>query len=400
MSAPLVRIADHALLFEAALLMQERAVQHLVVVDEHQAAVGILTGAEILHTQRHALALLLAEMQSAGSPEELRDCQVKVPVFVKALLDSGARVESITRIMSTASDAVLVRLIGLAEAELGPPPAPYSFVVMGSAARGELTMATEQDNAIIYADVADAEDDETRGYFLRLGQKVCGWRDEIGFRRCKGDTMASAPAWCLPLSRWRSFFTDCVTVSSPQDLLKLNIVFDLRCVFGEADHVTQLRQHVRALLEGGAPTFFFHLAQSTLQFKPPVGFFGNIQLEPSGKSPSTFNIKSAIIPLVNFARMYALREHLTETSTIGRLDRLRDAGVLKPSSHDELVQAYTALMQMRLNHQVRQWSQGELPDNSIELSELTQLDRSILRRVFADIAVFQARLQADFARIA
>jgi CBS domain-containing protein len=339
-------------------------------------------------------------MQAASSPEELRDCQLKVPVFVKALLDSGARVESITRIMATASDGALVRLIAMAEAELGPPPVPYSFVVMGSAARGEQTLATDQDNAIIYADVAEDEDEQTQGYFLRLGERVCGWLDEVGFRRCKGDTMASSPAWCLPLSRWRAFFTDCVTVSSPQDLLKVNIAFDLRCAFGEADHVTQLRQHVRALLEGGAPAFFFHLAQSTLQFKPPVGFFGNIQLEPSSKSPSTFNIKSAIIPLVNFARMYALREQLVETNTIDRLDRLRDAGVLKPSSHDELVQAYTALMQMRLNHQARQWSQGTPPDNSIDLSELTQLDRSILRRVFADIAVFQARLQADFARIA
>jgi signal-transduction protein with cAMP-binding, CBS, and nucleotidyltransferase domain len=98
--------------------------------------------------------------------------------------------------------------------------------------------------------------------------------------------------------------------------------------------------------------------------------------------------------------MYALRAHLAETNTLDRLGRLRDAGVLKPSSHDELAQAYTALMEMRLSHQAKQWSQGIEPDNSLDLSELTQLDRSILKRVFADIAVFQARLQADFARIA
>ena len=400
MSAPLVRIADHALLFEAALLMQERAVQHLVVVNERQTPVGILTGAEILHTQRHALALLLSEMQAASSPEELRDCQAKVPVFVKALLDSGARVENVTRIMATASDAALVRLIALAEEELGPPPVPYSFLVMGSAARGEQTLATDQDNAIIYADVAPERNAETQGYFLRLGERVCGWLDQVGYRRCKGETMASNPAWCQPLSRWRDTFTNYVTVSSPQDLLEVNIVFDLRCAWGEADHVAQLRQHVRGLLEGGAPTFFFHLAQSTLQFKPPVGFFGNIQLETSGKNPSTFNVKSAVIPIVNFARMYALRAHLAETNTLDRLGRLRDAGVLKSSSHDELAQAYTALMEMRLSHQAKQWSQGIEPDNSLDLSELTQLDRSILKRVFADIAVFQARLQADFARIA
>jgi CBS domain-containing protein len=210
--------------------------------------------------------------------------------------------------------------------------------------------------------------------------------------------MASNPKWCQPLSRWRQYFTDCVTAANPQDLLDVNIFFDFRSVHGEAAHVAQLRQHLQDLLEPGQPVFFFHLAQSTLQFKPPRGFFGNIQLESGGDHPATFNIKSAIIPLVNFARLYALRHHLAETNTLERLARLRDQGVLLPSSHDELAQAWTALTQMRMAHQSGQTGRGEPPDNFINLSELTQLERSILKKVFADIVVFQARLETDFAR--
>jgi CBS domain-containing protein len=97
---------------------------------------------------------------------------------------------------------------------------------------------------------------------------------------------------------------------------------------------------------------------------------------------------------------HALQHHFAETNTLERLARLRDQGVLVPSSHDELVQAYTALMQLRLTHQVAQVSRREPPDNHINLSELTQLERSVLKKVFADIAVFQARLQTDFARTA
>jgi PAS domain S-box-containing protein len=400
MSAPLARIAGHALLFEAALAMQERNIQHLVVVDERGAAVGILTGAEILHAQRHALALLLGEIKTARLPDALKDSQAKLPVFVKALLESGARTEHITRIMATVSDAILVRLIELAEDALGPPPAPYSFLVMGSSARGEQTLATDQDNAIVYADVAPERDAEVRTYFLKLGERVCGWLDEVGYRKCKGDTMASNPKWCQPLSRWRDYLTSYVTVASPQDLLDVNIVFDFRCAWGEAGYVAQLRKHLRELLRDGQPAFFFHLAQSTLQFKPPFGFFGGIQLEQSGKHPSAFNIKSAIVPLVNFARIYALRDDHAETNTLERLRRLRDEGALLPSSHDELVQAYAALMQMRLAHQASQWSAGVEPDNYIDLRKLTALERSVLKKVFADITVFQARLETDFARTA
>ena len=395
MSAPLVRIPDRALLFEAARVMQERGLQHLVVTDARGGTLGVLSGTEILHAQRHAVGLLLGEIEQAQSPDELKDCNAKLPLLVKSMLDAGTRVEHVTRIMSSVSDGITVRLIALAEAELGPPPVPYTFVAFGSVARGEQTLATDQDNAIIYADGAYAQ-----AYFLRLGENVCGWLDYIGYRKCKGETMASNPKWCQPLSRWRQYFTDCVTAANPQDLLDVNIFFDFRCAYGEAGHITQLRRHLQQLLESGQPVFFFHLAQSTLRFKPPVCFFGNIQLESGGDRPATFNIKSSIIPLVNFARLYALRHHYAEASTMERLARLRDQGVLVPSSHDELAQAYTALMQMRLAHQAAQIGRAEPPDNYINLSELTQLELSVLKKVFADVTVFQARLETDFARTA
>ena len=401
MSAPLVRIVDRALLFEAARVMQEREVRHLVVADERGATLGILTGTEILHAQRHAIGALLGEIQEAQSPEELRDSRAKLPVFVKALLESGARVESVTRIMTTVSDAILVRLITLAEAELGPPPVAFSFVVLGSEAREEQTLATDQDNAIIYADGAPEQHEAVQAYFLRLGEKVCGWLDLIGYRRCQGEVMACHRKWCQPLSQWRQYFTDCVKAANPQDLLDVNVFFDFRCAHGEAGHVRQLREHLHHLLEGeGKHALFFHLAQSTLQFRPPRGFFGTIQLESSGEHPSTFNIKAAVIPLVSFARMYALQNGFAETNTFERLHRLRDQGLLLASSHDELAQAYSALMQMRLTHQAAQISRGAEPDNFIDLRELTQIERSVLKKVFADITVFQARLQTDFARTA
>jgi CBS domain-containing protein len=213
--------------------------------------------------------------------------------------------------------------------------------------------------------------------------------------------MASNPKWCQPLSRWRQYFSDCVAAAAPQDLLDVNVFFDFRCACGEAAQVAELRRHLHSLLEGeGRHAFFFHLAQSTLRFKPPRGFFGTIQLESSGEHPAAFNIKTAVIPLVNFARMYALQNRFAETNTLERLRRLRDQGLLLPSSHDELAQAYTALMQMRLSHQAAQVHRGVAPDNHIDLQELTQLERSVLKKVFADITVFQARLQTDFARTA
>lgn len=398
MSAPVARIEDRALLFEAARVMLERSVSHLAVTDEGGATRGILTASEILHAQRHAIGELLGEIREAGSPEELRDSRAKLPVFVKALMESGARVESVTRIMTAVSDAILARLIVLAETELGPAPLPFAFVVLGSEAREEQTLATDQDNAILYADPDPEAAGAAREHFLRLGEMVCGWLDLAGYARCKGEVMACNPKWCKPLAEWRDFVSSCVTVPEPQNLHDVNVFLDMRCVHGDLALVRAVRDSLHQLTEGPVrDSFFFHLAQTTLRFKPPLGFFGNIQLEPAGDHAG-FNIKTAIIPLVNFARLYALRDRLPETNTLDRLAKLRDHGVLLPSSHDELVQAFTALIRLRLAHQADQTARGEPPDNLINLRELTQIERSMLKKIFADITVFQARMELDFAR--
>jgi PAS domain S-box-containing protein len=402
MSAPLVRISGDALLFEAARDMRDRGIQHLVVTDQFGSSLGVLTAKEILQAQQHSVSMLQAEIRAAATVDELREIRAKLPFLVKSLLDGGTRVEHVTRVMTAVSDDVLVRLVEMALQESGPPPVRFAFVVLGSEARGEQTLKTDQDNAIIFDDAAadGAGVGSAQACFLRLGERVCADLDAVGYTRCKGEVMASNPKWCKPLSAWRDHVTRCVTAAEDQDLHDMNVLFDFRCAYGELSFAAALREHLHGLLAAGQPAFFFHLAQTTLQFKPPLGFFGNIQLESGGEHPSSVNIKNAITPVVNFARIYALSHQLEETNTFERLRRLLDRGVLLQSSHDELAQAFTRLMQIRLAHQAEQACAGAQPDNYIHPGELTHLERSLLKKVFSDIGVFQSRLRTDFARTA
>ncbi len=398
MTAPLVRIPADALLFEAARLMRERNVGHLVVTGPTGAALGVLAGREVLHAQQHSVSVLQAEIQSASGIDDLRDSRAKLPFLVKSLMDGGTRVEHVTRVMTTVSDAVLTRLIELTLPQMGPPPAPFAFLVLGSEARGEQTLKTDQDNALVYADGGDQA--ALQAYFLELGRRVCDGLDAVGYVRCKGEVMAANPKWCKPLGAWLAHLERCVRAVDEQALTDMNVLFDFRCAYGETAFAGALRDHLKALVSGGQHAFFFHLAQTTLQFKAPLGFFGNIQRDGGGEHPSAFNIKNAIIPVVNFARIYALSHHVEDTGTLDRLGRLLHLGVLLRSSHDELVQAYTLLMEIRLAHQAARACAGAAADNFIDVSQLTQLQRSLLKKVFADIGVFQSRLRTDFARTA
>jgi len=396
MTAPLITITESTLMFEAALIMQEKRVQHLVVTSEAGRTVGVLALSDVIQAQRHPASILLKNIQNAKSADDLLGIRDKVKGLISAMLENGAKVDSATRILSTITDATICRLVALAIEKMGSPPSSFAFIVLGSEARREQTLRTDQDNGIIYAATPGREADSFN-YFVELGSFVSAELDRIGYQKCRGNVMASNPKWCRPIDEWMRYFSDCVNAQSPQDLLDFNVFFDFRHVYGDGALVERLRRHIFEISRD-QHAFFFNLAESTLQFKPPIGFFGNLQLESSDEHPPAFNVKSAITPIVNFARIYALKHHIDECNTLERLARLQELGQLHKSSCEETVQGYSFLMRLRLVHQARMHLAGQTPDNFLELQGLSQLELSTIKKIFADIVILQAKLRTEFAR--
>jgi signal-transduction protein with cAMP-binding, CBS, and nucleotidyltransferase domain len=52
-------------------------------------------------------------------------------------------------------DSMTVRLLDLATEHHGRPPVAFAWLALGSCARGELTLASDQDNALAYEDPDD-----------------------------------------------------------------------------------------------------------------------------------------------------------------------------------------------------------------------------------------------------
>lgn len=345
--------------------------------------------------RKYASALLIREIQAADSPETIRGIRARVPHLIKAMIGSGAKPRNITRLITAISDAIVTRLIQLTIAKIGPPPVDFAFMALGSEGRDELTFVADQDNAIVYADAPDSADDAVNAYFHQLGEQVCSGLNQVGYPFCLGEAMARNPNWCRPLSEWKRHFSQWIEVSGEQELRDVNIFFDFRAAFGHPELVTELRRHVLAAVKG-RDIFLFHLTKGALEFKPPVGFFGNIMVESAGNHPETFNIKSAIVPIVNFARIYALRHGVSDTNTLDRLDQLLRLGVLTKTGQAELTEGYNALMQLRLKHQVELLTVGQDPDNYINPRDLTAITRALLKEIFAQIGLFQSKISIDF----
>lgn len=341
---------------------------------------------------------LLDEIRRAKSADEVVRLNQSLPMVVRALSDSGAPAAWVNRLITLDSDAVLNRLAELAIAAMGPPPAPFVILIMGSEGRREQTLSTDQDNAILFADVEPQKLTATRAYFEELGTRVCDDLHKAGYTWCEGQVMAKNPKWCQPMSVWKGYFSGWINTLEAQDLLQAKIFFDFRAGYGTegaSELADELREYLWSELKQ-APRFFVQLARNVLLFAPPVGVFGQFHLESGPDGRKGLGIKSAMTPVVDFARIYALRHHIAETGTIPRLAALRDAGVLQAQPVQEIAEVYGALMQIRIANQVRAMRESRMPDNFIEPSRLSYLEQRILKESFTQIRHFQTRLSYDF----
>jgi len=397
MSTPLTSVSVNEDLLRAMTTMLRSNISRLGVLDESgQRLMGVITEKDILRAQMGSHLRTLHEMQAAGTVRELAFQHEQLPHLVKTLVDRGASAHYLNRFITSFNELVLERLMHFSLRELGPPPARFAFLLMGSEGRREQTLKTDQDNAIVFEDVAEQDREDVQSYFLELGTRVCDWLHQVGQHYCEFDIMAKNPTWCQPLSVWKRYHRKWIESDDPQGVLHANIFFDFRLGYGQEELVRDLQQSLFRRM-GQWPGFLQHMARNASQIKPPLSFFGNFVLEENGDKKGGFDIKSAMRLVVDFARIYALQEGIPETNTPKRLEAMHQAGLLDRRNLDDLVHTYEYLMFQRLKHQAENVASRDIPpDNYVLPSKLTNIEQQSLKEAFKRIRTAQGKLRMDF----
>lgn len=393
MTSPPHCIDQNNTLFDAIIFMQEKGIRHLAVTGDDRAAIGVVSSDTLFSLQRYSSSFLISEIAGANDVASISVSMERTGRIIQSLVDSGAHARNITRVTGRISETVIARCLELSIKEIGPPPVSFAFISLGSEGRGEQTLATDQDNAIIYSGIDDSRCDDVARYFNTLATRACTMLDEAGYNFCKGEIMAMNTKWCQPLSVWMDYFSGWIADARPQDLLEVSIFFDFRCAYGDEQIVEQLRRHISQAVSH-RDAFFYQLAQNALLFKLPVDFFGNIAPDSSGEHEGTFNIKHVIALIVGYARLYAINFGLKETNTLLRLDRLKEKSFISHEMHDTVSEAYNYLMQVRFKHQVKMLENGREPDNHIPVDELSLMEKAILKKIFSQVGELQSKLNA------
>ena len=383
MTSPVLTLREEAATFEALLEMVSHSIHHLPVVDNHATAVGVVTTTDLVRLENSNPVYLAADIGRQTTLAAVVEQARKIPTVLEQLVDQDVSAAGIGRVVTALGDAVRRRLVALVEAELGPPPAPYAWVVLGSVAREEEALSADQDHALV---LAEPDHDY---WFTRLAHRVTEVLVECGWPRCPGDVMATNPRWRLTVDQWRQHFAAWSAEPDPESVLHAAIFHDMRHLSGDPRLTEQVRRMAASYT---SPRLLGHLSAHALRVRPPLGFFRGFVLERGGEHRDTLDIKRAISAVVQLARVHALRSGSTALPTHSRIADAADAGLIDEETAADLADALELMSYRRMYHQVAQARAGERPDNHLAPSDLTERERRHLKDAFGIVRSAQQQL--------
>jgi len=371
---PLFALPASTPLYEALAAMVERGIHHLAL-EEGGRVVGVVTHTDLVPATSPLLLLKRVERLELGRYAE------EVAHLVHSLVQSGLPPSGIGRVVAGLNDALIRRLLKEAEARLGPPPIPYSFMVFGSEGRREQALLTDQDNALVLQEAGH------EAYFQALAEHVVGGLIQAGIPECKGGYMATR--WRMPLKDWMATFQKWMEAPEPQALLETQIFFDFRSVAGELS----LAPLEAAILQGAKRgVFLYHLARAALEFRPPLGFLGRVRTEGGYVDLK----RHALAPIVALARLYALMAGSRALGTEERLKAAAQAGTLSQEGAERLGEAFAFFFGLRLRAQLQAWEKGAPLENRVLWGALSPGEKRRALEGFRAIQEIQESTAARF----
>jgi CBS domain-containing protein len=393
MTTPVVTVLGETMVAEVIALMFERGVHHVPVVDGSGAVIGIVTDSDLMGLEQRTPFALKADIERATDADAVTAAARRLPETVCALVEANVDPIEVGHVIAVTIDSLTRRILELGIRKIGDPPCPWSWLALGSEARSEQALATDQDNALVL-DLGDTPLGAVDPYFERLATFVNERLEQAGIPRCRAGVIASNSEWRDTVLEWEFRFGRWMRDPSRMGGAFSGIAFDYRPVAGPLEVQPILDAVIRRAPQ--EPEFIRHLGRLAIGTRPPTGFTKDAVVESRGKSTRTLDVKHGGITIItNIARVRAVMAGLTENRTLRRLHEVAIAGGMREEQRQGLEEAFRLLWQIRLEHQTRQVRAGIAPDDLVEPGSLGPLARQGLKEAFRMIEREQDALAAE-----
>jgi CBS domain-containing protein len=383
--------------------MARRGYHQLVVTREDKIA-GIVSERDLFSLQRVSMRNVMQSIRTARNVAALKRAAQDIGMLTENLIAQGAAAEGLTHTIAALNDAMTERVFDLLLPGADLAGLEWCWLSLGSEGRREQTVATDQDNAIIFEGDEDTLSHD-RARLLNFARAVNEALAELGFPLCPGNIMASNRECCLSVDEWRAKFAGWIREPTPTALLNANIFFDFRPLFGNATLAERLRSWLLGITRDNR--FFLRmLTANALQAEPPLGLIRTFKTD-DGNNAGTIDLKTQGTRIfVDAARTFALGLGVPETNTTQRLWATGRRLNVEDRHINTANEAFQFLQMLRLRAQ-----RGEFLDptderagdpgrnrNRIDPYALNELDQRMLKESFRQARDLQRRLQQTFGQ--
>ena len=381
--APAARAGESAT--SALITMLDQELEFLLVLSPDHQVLGAVAPADFAPSDSSREVTLRQQIARAGDEQELITLGRRMTTTVSDLVQDGITIGRTTGIHSATVDAVVRRALVLTfEQRHGLDPEAFTWLSLGSVARGEAVLSSDVDSAVAFhRDLSD----ESRAQYLEAFADMNRLLQEAGLTIDPHGATAARTAFARSSAQWRkdarAWLADPV---AHQGAIMTSLMVDARPIHGDAGlpDVTQVFGELRS-----HPGTMRLLLTESLSRKARLRSTRDVLAGRGG----TFDIKNhALVPVVNIARWAAL---VVGSPALSTVTRLRDAsgGIMLPEDDAvTLIEAFEVLQRLRLRYQVRQVQRGGRPTDVVTMSRLSPIDRATISQAVREISSNQKRM--------
>ena len=392
MSSPVKTLTGADTAQDAVLLMSRHGIRHVPVV-ENGRVINIVSERDLFAIHRKSFRQITTMIRQSMHLEDLIRCAREIRELARTLLAQGVQAKQLTGLISHLNDVLCERLVQINAVRYGINLKEMCWICLGSEGRSEQTIATDQDNALIFV---SEQPDVDRPKYLEFARQVNEDLDACGYPLCKGNVMASNPKCCLTPKEWIEKFARWIEHGGPVELLNASIYFDFRPLVGNESLARDMREYV-TIRAKAVPRFVKQMADDAITRRVPLNWRGAIDTKRIGEA-DTIDLKmqaSAIV--VDAARIYALAHGVPATNTRERLYGIAAAMGISDQVVGGWVGSFEFIQMQRLVVQLEDRMVGGNP-NAIDVNALNDIDRRVLKESLRMIRSLQQRLELDYRR--
>lgn len=373
--------------------MLDLGIHHLVVVGDRQEPVGVVRVVDFASSDIRSPLLIRAGIESALSLESVIEACRLMPLTVVELVDNDVPSLHVANILASVMDALLRKLLLLAADDERQPS--RSWIVLGSIARREPLPFSDVDTAVLWS--TEGANDSTPDVVRADAERLLTDLDRCGFSRCADGANATNPLFSRPQDSWIQAATKWMAHPEGDGSLLLSaIAIDSRPVTDVALGKT-LTEVMRGA--GRGTDFIQAFVLEALAVKPPTGFVRDFVVDHKGRHRGELNLKRrGLLPIAALGRWIAVVTGDSRGTTVDRLRRGRDAGLLSADESDTLAGAFEQIYDLLLHRDVASIRSGTPSTTFIDPKELDTLTRRHLRESFRSIALVQDDIHQSWLR--